>query len=99
MWYYVPGTGQGKHIDYLELFKKVQKGGKAVQVHGSPEEIKFMHRELRPEKAFYCTNVGSQAEAEELVGMVCKEYLIPISVCNFVLHSTMYDMRNMMCET
>jgi hypothetical protein len=64
---YVPGTGCGNHIDYLDLFKRVQKGGKAVQVRGSKDEIKFMHRELKPEKAFYCTNVGSQSEAEELL--------------------------------
>jgi len=64
---YVPGAGYGNHIDHLELLKRVQKGGKAVQVWGSPEEIKSMHRELQPEKVFYCTNVRSQAEAEELL--------------------------------
>ena len=69
---YVPGAGYGNHIDYLDLFKRVQEGGKAVQVHGSPEEIKFMHRELQPEKAFYCTNVRSQAEAEELLAWFVK---------------------------
>jgi len=69
---YVPGTGYGSHRDYLDLFKRVQKGGKAVQVSGSPDEIKFMHRELEPEKAFYCTNVGSQSEAEELLAWFVK---------------------------
>jgi len=64
---YVPGTGQGGHIDYLDLFKRVQAGGKAVQVSGSPDQIKFMHRELKPEKVYYSTGVGSQKEAEELL--------------------------------
>ena len=64
---YVPGAGYGGHSDYLELFKRVQAGGKAVQVSGNPEAIKHMHRELRPEKVFYCTSVGSQGEAEKLL--------------------------------
>jgi 5-methyltetrahydrofolate--homocysteine methyltransferase len=64
---YVPGTGYGSHRDYLDLFKRVQAGGKAVQVWGSPGEIKEMHRELKPEKVFYNTSVRSQKEAEELL--------------------------------
>lgn len=64
---YVPGAGHGGHIDHLDLLKRVQKGGKAVQVGGSPEQIKFMHRELQPEKVYYSTGVGSRAEAEELL--------------------------------
>ena len=64
---YVPGAGRGSHVDYLELFKRVQKGGKAVQVSGSPDEIKLMHRELKPEKVHYSTWARSQAEAEELL--------------------------------
>ena len=64
---YVPGTGHGGHIDHLDLLKRVQKGGKAVQANGEPEQIKAMHRELRPEKVYYSTSVGSQAAAEELL--------------------------------
>lgn len=64
---YVPGTGYGGHYDYLDLFKRVQTGGKAVQVWASPDQIKLMHRELDPEKVFYCTNVRSQADAEALL--------------------------------
>jgi hypothetical protein len=64
---YVPGAGHGAHIDHLDLFKRVQKGGKAVQANGSPEQIKSMHRELRPEKACYSTHARSQAEAETVL--------------------------------
>jgi len=64
---YVPGDGHGRHIDYLDLFKRVQKGGKAVQVWGTPEEIKLAHRQLRPEKSLYCTSADSQAEADALL--------------------------------
>ncbi|MBD3182192.1 hypothetical protein GF312_07865 [Candidatus Poribacteria bacterium] len=69
---YVPGTGHGGHIDYLDLFKKVQAGGKAVQVHGSPDQIKYMHKELIPEKTYYSTRTQSQKEAEELLAWFVK---------------------------
>jgi hypothetical protein len=56
----------GGHTNYIDLFKHVQAGGKAVQVWGSPEEVKLIHRELRPEKTQYHTWAGSRAEAEAL---------------------------------
>lgn len=64
---YVPGDGHGDHIEYLDLFKRVQAGGKAVQVHGTPEQLKLMHRELRPEKVHYHTHCRSVSEAEALL--------------------------------
>ena len=64
---YVPGAGRGEHIDYLDLLLHVQAGGKAVQVSGTPEQIKMMHRELRPEKVHYHTHCESQADAEALL--------------------------------
>jgi len=64
---YVPGAGRGDHTDYLDLLKRVQAGGKAVQVWGTPEQMKTLHRELRPEKTFYCTTTDTQAEAERLL--------------------------------
>jgi 5-methyltetrahydrofolate--homocysteine methyltransferase len=64
---YVPGAGRGGHIDYLDLFKRIQKGGKAVQFSGSVEQVKLAHRQLRPEKVFYTTATKTQAEAEQLL--------------------------------
>jgi hypothetical protein len=64
---YVPGDGHGGHSRYLDLFRRVQAGGKAVQIWGSPDEVKLIHRELRPEKAFYCTWARSPAEADALL--------------------------------
>jgi len=69
---YVPGAGHGGHIDHLDLLKRVQKGGKAVQAGGSPDQIKAMHRELDPAKVYYTTGVGSQAAAEELLDWFVK---------------------------
>lgn len=64
---YVPGEGRGTCADYVELYRRVQAGGKAVQVWGSAEVIKRVHREIRPEKVFYSCSVGSRDEAERLL--------------------------------
>ncbi len=64
---YVPGAGRGDPVNYIELYQCIQAGGKAVQVWGTPEECKVMHRELRPEKTLYCTSTRTQAEAEQLL--------------------------------
>jgi hypothetical protein len=64
---YVPGAGHGDLIDHLDLLQRIQKAGKAVSVGGTPDQVKLMHRHLRPEKATYCTQVASVQEADELV--------------------------------
>ncbi|MCY3023277.1 MAG: hypothetical protein NTW87_30230 [Planctomycetota bacterium] len=64
---YVPGDGRGAHIEYLDLFKRVQAGGKAVHFWGTPDECKRAHRELRPEKTMYSTSVKTPAEADALL--------------------------------
>ena len=64
---YVPGTGNGTHMDNIDVLKAVQAGGKAVQVWAGPEQVKAMHRELRPEKVYYCVGVGTPQQGEELL--------------------------------
>jgi len=64
---YVPGAGHGDHVNHIDLLKRVQAGGKAVQVWGTPDQMKTLHRELRPEKVIYCTSTATQGEAEQLL--------------------------------
>jgi hypothetical protein len=64
---FVPGDGNGTHIDYLPLLKRIQAGGKAVHVWGTPDEMKALHRELQPERVMYVTSTATQAEADALV--------------------------------
>jgi hypothetical protein len=64
---YVPGHGRGTHIDYLELYQRVQRGGKAVHFSGTPQELKEAHRVLNPNKVLYTCRTETQAEAEELL--------------------------------
>lgn len=69
---YVPGEGRGTHLDYIELLQRVQRGGKAVQVWGTPDQMKELHRHLRPEKTLYCTGAASPQEAEALLAWFVK---------------------------
>jgi 5-methyltetrahydrofolate--homocysteine methyltransferase len=64
---FVPGDGNGTHLDWLPVLKRVQAGGKAVHVWGTPEQMKILHRELDPEKVIYCTTAASQDEADALL--------------------------------
>jgi hypothetical protein len=64
---YVPGTGRGGHMDYLDLFKRVQAGGKGVSVWGSVDEVKQMHRELDPRRTIYHTWAPSPGDADALL--------------------------------
>ena len=64
---FVPGDGNGTHIDFLDVLKKVQASGKSVQVWGTPDEMKALHRELMPERTMYCTTTSTPAEADELL--------------------------------
>jgi len=64
---YVPGDGRGSHVNYIELYQKVQSRGKAVAVWGTPDEIKHMHKCLRPDKTIYDTSVKTCGEAEALL--------------------------------
>lgn len=63
---YVPGVGHS-HLDHVELLQRVQAGGKAVEVWGSPDELRQLHRVLRPEMTLYRAETRTQSEAEGLL--------------------------------
>ncbi|MFH0964440.1 MAG: hypothetical protein V2A58_10565 [Planctomycetota bacterium] len=63
---YVPGVGRS-HLDHVELLQRVQAGGKAVEVWGGPDEVKELHRSLRPEKTLYRVWTPTQSEAQGLL--------------------------------
>lgn len=65
---FLPGAGNGTHLDYVDLLKEIQQRGKAVHAGGTTvDDIKQLHKELDPTKVAYFASVGSQAEAEELL--------------------------------
>lgn len=69
---YVPGAGHGGSMDYIDLYQRVQAAGKAVQLWASPDQIKVLHRKLRPEKTMYFTTTPTQAKGEELLDWLVK---------------------------
>lgn len=64
---YVPGTGHGSCVEYVDLYRRVQAGGKGIEVWGSFEELQQLHRALRPEKAIYKTWAASPGEGERIL--------------------------------
>jgi hypothetical protein len=64
---FVPGDGNGSHIDFLPVLKRVQAAGKAVHVWGTPGQMKVLHRELQPERVMYCTTTETEEEADALL--------------------------------
>ena len=64
---FVPGHGNGGHLDFIDVYQRVQQGGKAVMVWGSADEVKQMHKSLRPDKTYYEVRVDSVAEGETLL--------------------------------
>lgn len=63
---YVPSPGR-RHVDHVDLYKKVQAAGKCVMVGGSFDEAKAMHRELDPAKTGYSIGVANEKEMDEVV--------------------------------
>ena len=64
---YVVGAGNGSHADFVELFQKIQSGGKAVEVHGDIDMIKWMHPQLDPRLVTYNTWAPDQQACDELL--------------------------------
>jgi hypothetical protein len=64
---YVTGSGHGELIEYMDLLKRVQAAGKAVQFYGSIEQVKAAHRELRPDRVSYQTSAKTPDEADALL--------------------------------
>jgi len=65
---WVPGAGQPSAPAWADVLAKIQKAGKSVQVLVTPDEVKALHRLLKPEKTYYWVlDCPSQAAAEELL--------------------------------
>lgn len=65
------GDGVKPSWQWMEVLKKAQAAGKAVEVFGeglTPDAVKQLHRELDPAKVIYYPRIRSVAEFEELTG-------------------------------
>jgi len=67
---WVPGaalTADRPQYTWVEIFHKIQKAGKTVQVWGSAEDIKWVHPQLQPQLVTYNVSCQTPAEADELL--------------------------------
>lgn len=64
---FVQPVGQ-RSIDWLDLHKEIQRNGKTTYVQGTIDEIKKIHKELKPNKVVYCMQSVNSQEAEEFLG-------------------------------
>jgi len=65
---YVPGDGQppnGPH--YIDVYRKVQAGGRCLDLSAPPENIEYLVRHLRPEGLILRTGAPTIEQADELV--------------------------------
>jgi len=70
---WVPGAGQPKSYEWMDLLKKIQAAGKSLWIYDwSPEHIRAFHKELEPDKVAYSLNMNSKDAAEELVEFLVK---------------------------
>jgi len=68
---WVPGAGQPRTIEWMDLLKKIQKSGKGLWIYDwTVQEIKDHFKELDPGGVLYETWAGSREEGEELLEYV-----------------------------
>lgn len=65
---WVPGAGQAPLPEWIDLLRRIQRGGKSVQVLATVDEVKAIYRQLPPEKTFYLVlNCPSESEGRGLL--------------------------------
>jgi 5-methyltetrahydrofolate--homocysteine methyltransferase len=68
---WVPGAGQPRTVEWIDLLKKTQKAGKRLWLYDwTPQEIKDHFRELDPKGLYFETSTKTPQEADELITYV-----------------------------
>jgi len=68
---WVPGDGQPRTIEWMDLLKKIQKAGKGLWIYDwTNQEIIDNFKELSPEGLCFSTFASSQKEADNLLATV-----------------------------
>lgn len=72
---WVPGAGQPRTVEWMDLLQKIQKAGKSVWVYDwTAQEVMEHCDELEPNKVCYQVNCTSREEAERLQEFLEKKY-------------------------
>jgi len=65
---WVPGDGNPRTIEWMDLLKKIQAAGKGLWIYDwTVEEIKMRFKELKPEGVCFSVHAHHEDEAEELL--------------------------------
>jgi hypothetical protein len=65
---WVPGAGQPRTVEWMDLLKKIQQAGKGLWLYDwTVEEIQAVYKDLRPEGLWFSVRVGSEREADQLL--------------------------------
>jgi hypothetical protein len=68
---WVPGAGQPRTVEWMDLLKKIQKAGKRLWLYDwTPQEIKSRFKELDPRGLFFDLWVDTPQEGEDLISYV-----------------------------
>lgn len=68
---WVPGDGQPRTIEWMDLLKKIQAAGKSLWIYDwTPDEIKMHFKELELNKVAFSVYASSQDEADALLDYV-----------------------------
>lgn len=72
---WVPGDGQPRTIEWMDLLKKIQSWGKGIWIYDwTPEEIKLHSKELKSEGLVFSVNCESEEQGEELIEHLSKHH-------------------------
>jgi 5-methyltetrahydrofolate--homocysteine methyltransferase len=64
---WVPGDGQPRSPQWMDLLQKIQAAGKGLWLDWTAEEIRQHYGDLRPEGVCFYTTVSSPQAADELL--------------------------------
>jgi hypothetical protein len=69
---WVPGAGAPPPSEWIPLMRRIQDGGKLLQVTVEPWEVEILLRELKPEGLLMTTRAASEDEARDLLANVSR---------------------------
>ena len=64
---WVPGAGEASQQNWMDLYRKIDSLGKGQIFWKSPDEIKYLWKELKSRRLFFVTSVKSKKDAEDLL--------------------------------
>jgi hypothetical protein len=67
---WIPGAGHAEIMQWVPLIRRIQDNGKSIRLTASPEEVKPLLREIRPEGVCISTECKTEGEARELIELV-----------------------------